>query len=129
VAIVPEGMEQASAAVSRVLSLRRPEVSTLLGAQMAVAALFLLYLPFTRMVHFFSKYFTYHEVRWDDRPVQPGSALERRLRGALDFGVAWSAPHVKTGATWAEVATTLPGADDKKRRVETEHAAPSAETS
>jgi nitrate reductase gamma subunit len=112
-AIVPGGMAQASAAVSQILSLRPPEVSPLLGIQMAVAATFLLYLPFTRMVHFFSKYFTYHEVRWDDRPVQPGSALEQRLRGALDFGVTWSAAHVKTGATWGEVATTLPGTDEK----------------
>ena len=75
---------------------------------MAVAALFLFYLPFTRMVHFFAKYFTYHEVRWDDRPREAGTALDRRLREALNFGVDWSAAHTRTGKTWAEVATTLP---------------------
>ena len=84
----------------------------LLAVQMAVAALFIFYLPFTRMVHFFSKYFTYHQVRWDDRPVEPGSALERKLLSALDFGVDWSAEHVKTGRTWLEIATTLPKKDD-----------------
>jgi hypothetical protein len=99
--------------VGRVLRLRAPEVSLLLGLQMSVAALFIFYLPFTRMVHFFSKYFTYHQVRWDDRPVEPGSALERRLRRALEFGVDWSAEHVQTGKTWGEVATTLP---DKARK-------------
>lgn len=109
VAATPVGMDRASVAVGQILRLRPPEVSPLLGLQMAVAALFLLYLPFTRMVHFFSKYFTYHHVRWDDRQVEPGSPLERRLREALNFGVAWSAEHVKTGKTWAEVATTLPG--------------------
>ena len=62
----------------------------------------------TRMVHFFSKYFTYHEVRWDDRPREAGSALDRRLCEALNFGVHWSAEHVRTGKTWGEVATTLP---------------------
>jgi nitrate reductase gamma subunit len=108
VAIVPGGMAQAAAAIGQLLRLRAPEVSLLLGLQMALAALFIFYLPFTRMVHFFSKYFTYHQVRWDDRPVQPGSALEKRLRSALDFGVDWSADHIRTGATWAEVATTLP---------------------
>jgi nitrate reductase gamma subunit len=82
---------------------------------MAVAALFIFYLPFTRMVHFFSKYFTYHEVRWDDRPMEKGGTLERRMMEALNFGVDWSAAHVKTGKTWAEVATTLPEDDDKKK--------------
>jgi hypothetical protein len=47
-------------------------------------------------------------VRWDDRPRETGSALDRRLREALDFGVDWSAAHTRTGKTWAQVATTLP---------------------
>jgi len=111
-ALVPGGMAQAVDAVSRVVRLRAPEVSLLLGVQMTVAALFIFYLPFTRMVHFFSKYFTYHEVRWDDRPVRAGSALERRLRGALEFGVDWSAEHIQTGKSWAEVATTMPDKAD-----------------
>jgi nitrate reductase gamma subunit len=108
VALLPGGMAQAAGAVGRVLRLEPPEVSLVLGLQMAVAALFIFYLPFTRMVHFFSKYFTYHQVRWDDRPVEPGSSLEKRLQEALTFGVDWSAGHVRTGKTWAEVATTLP---------------------
>jgi len=83
-------------------------VSPLLGTQMAVASLFLLYMPTTRMVHFFSKYFTYHAVRWDDRPRERGSALDHRLRRALEFGVDWSAEHVRTGKTWVEVATNVP---------------------
>jgi nitrate reductase gamma subunit len=115
VAVVPGGMAGAVRAVGNLLRFRSPEVSALLGAQMAVAALFIFYLPFTRMVHFFSKYFTYHEVRWDDRPMEKGDALERRMMEALNFGVDWSAAHVKTGKTWAEVATTLPEDDDKKK--------------
>ena len=113
VAILPPGMGGVIAAVGNVLRIRPVEATTLLAIQMALAALFLLYMPFTRMVHFFSKYFTYHQVRWDDRPVVPGSKLEKRLRGALDFGVAWSAEHIKTGNTWAEVATTIP--EEKKK--------------
>jgi nitrate reductase gamma subunit len=60
------------------------------------------------MVHFFSKYFTYHDVRWDDRPRVVGSGMDRRLAAALDFGVSWSAPHVGKGSTWAEVTAGLP---------------------
>jgi len=102
------GMEPVAAAVADLAQARPVSASTLLATQMTVASLFLLYLPATRMVHFFSKNFTYHAVRWDDRPREAGSALDRRLRAALDFGVDWSAEHVRTGKTWAEVATTLP---------------------
>ena len=113
VSMLPGGITEATAAVGRMLRLQAPEVSALLAAQMAIAALFIFYLPFTRMVHFFSKYFTYHQVRWDDTPVEAGSALERKLLSALDFGVDWSAEHIKpTGKTWLEVATTLPKKDD-----------------
>jgi nitrate reductase gamma subunit len=108
VAIVPPGMVGVVNAVGNVLRIQPVEASTLLAVQMTLSALFLLYMPFTRMVHFFSKYFTYHQVRWDDRPVEQGTELEKRLRRALDFGVAWDAEHIKTGKTWAEVATNIP---------------------
>ncbi|MGD8307653.1 MAG: respiratory nitrate reductase subunit gamma [Ignavibacteria bacterium] len=71
-------------------------------------ALFLLYFPITRMMHLFAKYFLYHNVRWEDEPNVKGGKLEPRIKEALNFGVSWSAPHMKTGKTWAEVATTLP---------------------
>jgi nitrate reductase gamma subunit len=71
-------------------------------------SLFLLYFPITRMMHLFAKYFTYHEVRWEDSPNFKGGKLEGKIKQALNFGVSWSAPHIKTGRTWAEVATKLP---------------------
>jgi len=114
VAASPGGIRAVAAAVGQMARLRPPQVPFLIGLQMAIAALFLFYLPFTRMVHFFAKYFTYHQVRWDDREVVPGSALEKRLRASLDFGVTWSAEHIQTGKTWLEVATTLPEEPNKK---------------
>jgi nitrate reductase gamma subunit len=112
VAIEPTGMPAVLAATADLLHWRAPRVSPLVATQMSLATLFLTYLPATRMIHFFSKYFTYHSVRWDDRPREAGSAMDRSLAAALDFGVSWSAPHVRTGRTWAEVATNLPG-DEK----------------
>ena len=76
-------------------------------------SLFLLYFPMTKMMHLFAKYFTYHDVRWEDEPNVRGSKLESKVKEALNFGVSWSAPHMKTGKTWAEVATTIP-AEEKK---------------
>lgn len=115
VAMAPEGMQMASTAVADLIHRRPPHVPPLLASQMALAALFLAYLPATRMIHFFSKYFTYHLVRWDDRPRVAGSAMDRSLQAALHFGVSWSAPHVRTGRTWVDVATHLPPDQNGKR--------------
>lgn len=71
-------------------------------------SLFFLYFPITRMMHLFAKYFTYHKVRWEDEPNVKGGKLEKKIKEALNFGVSWSAPHIQTGKTWAEVATTHP---------------------
>lgn len=73
-----------------------------------LVSLFLLYFPVTRMMHLFAKYFTYHEVRWEDSPNLKGGKLEKKIKEALNFGVSWSAPHIKTGETWGEIATKLP---------------------
>ena len=76
-------------------------------------SMFLLYFPITRMMHLFAKYFTYHDVRWEDEQNVKGSKLEKKVKEALNFGVSWSAPHMKTGKTWAEVATTFPQEEKK----------------
>ncbi len=73
-----------------------------------LVSIFLIYFPVTRMMHLFAKYFTYHEVRWDDNPNFKGSKLETKIKQALNFGVSWSALHIKTGKTWGEIATKLP---------------------
>jgi len=77
-------------------------------AHIILMSLFFLYFPITRMMHLVAKYFLYHDVRWDDEPNVKGGKMEKRIQEALNFGVSWSAPHMKTGKTWAEVATTLP---------------------
>ena len=76
-------------------------------------SLFLLYFPITRMMHLFAKYFTYHNVRWEDELNVKGGKLEKKIKEALNFGVSWSAPHIQTGKTWAEVATTMPPEEKK----------------
>ncbi|MBN1588387.1 MAG: hypothetical protein JW888_02625 [Pirellulales bacterium] len=69
--------------------------------------LFLAYLPFSQMMHFVAKYFTYHNVRWDDAPLVPGSRLERKIQRLLNQPVTWSASHLKTDGkkNWVDLAT------------------------
>ena len=103
-----EGMAEVSRAVAAAAVFDASPVPALVAAHMLLAGLIIGYFPFTRMVHFFAKYFLYHDVRWDDRPLEAGSVMERRLRAALDYGVSWSADHVGPGRTWGEVATSNP---------------------
>lgn len=106
------GMEAVQADLVSLLGLRLGTISGLWALQIAVGALFLLYLPLTSMVHFFAKYFTYHQVRWDDQPIAENPRMAGRIQGALEYGVDWSAPHIRTGATWGELATTMPGENE-----------------
>jgi len=77
----------------------------IVAVHIVLSAIFLIWLPFTHMTHFVGKYFTYHKVRWEDHPNIKGSKLESAVTDALGFRINWSAPHIKTGATWAEAAT------------------------
>jgi len=82
------------------------ELPGILAAHFVFAFLFLAYLPFTQMMHFVAKYFTYHKVRWDDEPVTAGSKLDLELKKLLNQTVTWAAPHVRADGkkTWVDVA-------------------------
>jgi nitrate reductase gamma subunit len=70
----------------------------------------LAYIPATHMGHFFMKYFLWHDIRWDDRPVEGNPSLQRRLAGVLDYPVSWKAAHIGGDGrkTWREVAASNP---------------------
>jgi hypothetical protein len=59
------------------------------------------------MMHFVAKYFTYHEVRWNDRPMERGSRMEREVERLLAQPVSWAGPHVRADGkkTWVDIVT------------------------
>lgn len=79
-----------------------PEISGATVLHVVLLSLLLLYLPFTKMTHFFAKYFTYHKVLWEDAPNLRGSEIEKKVKKALGYRVSWNAPHVKPGMAWAD---------------------------
>ena len=83
------------------------QVPTILAAHLLLALLFLAYLPFSRMMHFVAKYFTYHQVRWDDEPLTAGGRLEREANRLLGQPLTSAAPHVNANGSmnWVDVAT------------------------
>jgi nitrate reductase gamma subunit len=84
-----------------------------LALHIIISLLFILYLPWTDMIHFVAKYFTYHEIRWDDAPQD--EKMKRELRSLLAQPVSWSAAHVKADSkkNWVDV-TTKKTSDEKE---------------
>lgn len=74
-------------------------------AHIVLLSVFLAYLPFTNMMHFFAKFFTFHMVRWDDAPHLRGSEVERKLEPALRKEITWSAEHIKGIKRWGDIAS------------------------
>ncbi|MCJ7654792.1 MAG: respiratory nitrate reductase subunit gamma [Dehalococcoidia bacterium] len=84
-----------------------------LSLHVVISLLFILYLPWTDMIHFIAKYFTYHEIRWNDAPQD--EKMERELRGLLAQPVSWSAAHVEANGkkNWVDITTKKAG-DEKE---------------
>ncbi len=82
-----------------------------LAAHVLVAGVFLAYLPFSQMMHFVAKYFTYHQVRWEDRPLEVGGKLESEVLELMQQRVTWSATHVGADGSknWVDIATSEVG--------------------
>ena len=76
------------------------------AAEIVLLGAFLAYLPWSHMLHFFAKYFTWHSVRWDDAPVGGNASMQRRLERMLMRPIHWSAPHIGADGrkSWADVA-------------------------
>jgi nitrate reductase gamma subunit len=84
-----------------------------LSLHVIISLLFVLYLPWTDMIHFIAKYFTYHEIRWNDAPQD--EKMKRELRGLLAQPVSWSAAHVEANGAknWVDI-TTKKTTDEKE---------------
>lgn len=85
-------------------------------AHVTVTLLFLVYMPFTHMAHFVLKYFTYHDVRWNDQPNLKGSKLEQKIVEALKYKPTWAAKHIKADGkkNWVDIATEEVGKNEKE---------------
>lgn len=95
--------------------LTRP-VAPVFAAGLIAASLLVAYIPFTHMSHYVGKYFTYHQVRWDDAPLREDRRTSATMAEQLAYGPTWSAPHIRTNGatTWAEIAATNPAAEERR---------------
>jgi len=99
--------EAMRAALTSLATARPAAVPGIAVAHVGVTLLSLAYLPYTPMMHFVAKYFTYHDVRWNDEPMERGSRMEREVEQLLAQPVSWAAPHLRADGkkTWVDIAT------------------------
>jgi len=81
--------------------------SNLIGIGIGLLSFTIMWVTITRMSHFVAKYFLYHAVRWNDEPNERGSKIEQSLIKLLSEKVTWSADHIQSGKTWAEVVKEM----------------------
>lgn len=92
------------------------EIPGVLAAGLVLAALLTGYIPLTHMSHFIAKYFTYHNIRWDDLPSAESAEIQRKFAAYLTFRPTWAAPHVGADGVknWVDIATANPFAPQGK---------------
>jgi len=81
------------------------------AAAVVLGSLVVAYIPLTHMAHFVVKYFTYHNIRWDDTPNMRGSAHEKKIGEMLHYPCTWSAEHINPDGeqkSWLQVAVENP---------------------
>jgi nitrate reductase gamma subunit len=91
-----------AAYIGSVLSFKPTAVPTSVLVGFLLFELFMIYMPFSKLIHYFAKYFTFHHSLWDDAFSAKGSPAERKTIEQLAYVVKWSAPHIVPGKTWLE---------------------------
>jgi hypothetical protein len=71
-------------------------------------------MPFTKLIHYFAKYFTFDRALWDDDFKAKGSAVDRQVTTQLGYKPTWAAPHIPPGQTWLEQAQATAPSEGKK---------------
>jgi nitrate reductase gamma subunit len=76
--------------------------------------IFVIYMPFSKLLHYVIKYFLYHQGLWDDAFTVKGSATDQRVAGQLGYTVTWQGPHIAAGKTWLEEAQMITPKGERK---------------
>jgi nitrate reductase gamma subunit len=81
-----------------------PAIPTALSVHIIVVMMFVVYLPFTQMIHFVAKYFTYHSIRWNDMPMN--DKMGKAIAALMGQNVSWSGRHIQGGSekNWIDIA-------------------------
>ncbi len=100
--------------IASVLTFTPTPVPLIVAAHFLALELFLIYMPFTKIIHYIGKYFTFEQTLWDDAFKTQNSAADKQVQRQLGYAVTWGAPHIVPGKTWLEQAQLTATEDAKK---------------
>jgi nitrate reductase gamma subunit len=83
-------------------------VEPLIYIHIILFSLFLIYLPFTRSIHYITKIFAFFGVLWDDVSILGQRGVQRDIRKSMNKQVSWSAQHIHRAKTWVETVKGMP---------------------
>jgi nitrate reductase gamma subunit len=87
------------------VTLRFIPVETASAVHIMIFNLFLIYLPYTRSMHYITRFFAFFLIRWDDKPNMRGCDLEKELIKLQNQKVTWNGPHIRPGGKWTDLVS------------------------
>lgn len=100
--------------IGSVLTFKPVTVPPIVLIHFLVLELFMIYMPFTKIIHYIGKYFTFEQTLWDDSFKAKNSPADKKVQRQLGYAMTWNAPHVVPGKTWLEQAQLTAMEDAKK---------------
>ena len=98
--------------VGTLLTFRPASVSLLALSPFLLLQVFAIYMPFSRLLHYVMKHFTFRETLWDDEFQVKGSGKAERIGQQLAYEADWAGPHIARGRTWLEDVQMLSAGEE-----------------
>lgn len=90
--------------IKSVMTFQSLNVPPIVLIHFLILELFVIYMPFTKIIHYIGKYFTFEQTLWDDAFKSKSSAADKKVQQQLGYTATWNAPHIVSGKTWLEQA-------------------------
>jgi nitrate reductase gamma subunit len=113
--IIDPLFSQHQAYLGSVLTFQPTPIAPLVLAMFLLLEGFAIYMPFSKLLHYIMKHFTFSETLWDDDFRRKGSRVDRRVARQLAYRADWGGPHIGPGKTWQEEVQET-GADEEAGR-------------
>lgn len=94
--------------IASLLTFQPTPLPPLVIAMFLTLQVFTIYMPFSKLIHYIMKFFTFHEMLWDDEFNVKGSSVDQQVVRQLSYKVGWSGPHITPGGTWLEDVGAAP---------------------
>jgi nitrate reductase gamma subunit len=88
--------------VGSLLTFKPTQVPLVVLSMFLLLQIFTVYMPFSKLIHYIIKHFTFTELLWDDEFKTKGSNEDQLIRGQLSYRVTWGGPHFAGGKSWLE---------------------------